>query len=55
MPHPTPYSRQFNAIRSAFPRLFERPGDEAQPLAHADGSDTTTESQSEGVGKPEGK
>lgn len=32
MPHPTPYSREFDAIRRAFPGVFDRPGGEAPQM-----------------------
>jgi hypothetical protein len=56
MPHPTPYSRQFDAIRSAYPALFERPGSESRPLVHGGGIKATTDSR-DGCEqtKPEGK
>lgn len=44
MPHPTPYSRQFDAIRAAFPRLFEWPGTESRPRAYVGGEPTTDNS-----------
>ncbi|MDB5656758.1 MAG: hypothetical protein JWQ94_4371 [Tardiphaga sp.] len=46
MPHPTPYSRQFDAIRSAFPGLFERPGSEAPPVARGGSSGAMTDHRS---------
>jgi hypothetical protein len=54
MPHPTPYSRQFDAIRSTYPRLFERPGDSVCP-GHTDSSKATTDDRGEFAGKPDGK
>jgi hypothetical protein len=32
MPHPTPYSRQFDAIRQAFPGVFDRAGEELRQV-----------------------
>ena len=55
MPHPTPYSRQFDAIRSTYPRLFERPGDKVRPLDHTDSNNATTDDHRECAGKPDGK
>jgi len=56
MPHPTPYSRQFDAIRSTYPGLFERSGNEARPGVQTGSSDQTTDSRSGcEQSKPEGK
>ena len=40
MPHPTPYSMEFEAIRQAFPGIFDRRGAELPP-ANADSNDAT--------------
>ena len=56
MPHPTPYSRQFDAIRSAYPRLFDRAGrDDAPTLTRVGSSDTTNDSRHACEGKPQDK
>ena len=54
MPNPTPYSRQFDAIRSTYPALFEHPRDEARALTIAGGAETAGR-RSECADKPDGK
>ncbi len=53
MPHPTPYSRQFDAIRTAFPGLFEPPASEAPPTPRVEGDEVILDSRS--ANKPDGK
>lgn len=48
MPHPTPYSRQFDAIRATFPRLFESPGKELRPHDKAVAGEVPTDDKSNG-------
>ena len=55
VPHPTPYSPQFDAIRSAYPRLFERPGNEVPTRTHVASSDTTSETRHGCECKPQDK
>jgi hypothetical protein len=47
MPHPTPYSRQFDAIRAVFARLFEWPGTGSRPRTCA-GNEPPTDNRSGG-------
>lgn len=42
MPHPTPYSRQFDAIRQAFPGVFDRTGGELRQVETAGTTEPTT-------------
>ncbi len=37
MPHPTPYSREFDALRQAFPGVFDRP---VRELPQTESNDT---------------
>ena len=55
MPHPTPYSRQFDAIRATFPRLFESPGTELRPPDRAGEAPTDDQSNGRDQSKPEVK
>jgi hypothetical protein len=44
MPHPTPYSREFHAIRRAFPGIFDRASTEPSP-APASGTHEMADSE----------
>ena len=54
MPHPTPYSRQFDVIRSTYPALFENPRDESRPHTRT-ASDASTDRRSDCADLPDGK
>jgi hypothetical protein len=57
MPHPTPYSRQFDSIRAAYPRLFEGPGSESRSHPSAGSGEATTNENGHGCdqAKPNAK
>jgi hypothetical protein len=42
MPHPTPYSRQFDGIRQAFPGVFDHPGEELRQVETTGTTEPTT-------------